>query len=372
MKNKLGTFRDWHLWVGVVSAIPILIIAVSTIFLVHKELNFRISLPSWGADAMYSSKSKEKMVPALRELRSVLATDQGLWLASKSGLSFVDASGSLRAISVVGEVRDLHLTTDRSVLAAGKNGLWRLREDGEHERLIAEEVRTISANGGFLAVTGKRSWWHSEDGGASWLNGATLGEKDLRAVLVRGKDELWVAGKEGVHRILGGQLQPLEGSERLKVRDMEGMPDGAVLLVTEDAVLRWTPEGLAQMQRGDKFASVGSTLEMVFVAGRNGAFQSVDQGQRWSEWMIPAELQTSVMMDRQAVLNAYEDRKEKEKGGVEIRKVMKDLHTGKFLGDYKWLWGDLTAASLILFVFSGVWLWWKARRRALQQIQDTN
>jgi hypothetical protein len=53
--------------------------------------------------------------------------------------------------------------------------------------------------------------------------------------------------------------------------------------------------------------------------------------------------------------------------GVELQKVISDLHTGAFFGSWFMLVIDLVALSLVFFSISGVWLWyvpWKKRRRA--------
>ena len=56
---------------------------------------------------------------------------------------------------------------------------------------------------------------------------------------------------------------------------------------------------------------------------------------------------------------------EKAATGVELQKVITDLHTGAFFGSWFMLVIDLVALSLVFFSISGVWLWyvpWKKRR----------
>ena len=58
---------------------------------------------------------------------------------------------------------------------------------------------------------------------------------------------------------------------------------------------------------------------------------------------------------------------EKVATGVELQKIITDLHTGAFFGGWFMLVIDLVALSLVFFSISGIWLWyvpWKRKRLA--------
>lgn len=52
---------------------------------------------------------------------------------------------------------------------------------------------------------------------------------------------------------------------------------------------------------------------------------------------------------------------EQAAAGVEVQKVITDLHTGVFFGKWFIYVVDLAALSLIFLTVSGVWIWWKPR-----------
>jgi len=59
---------------------------------------------------------------------------------------------------------------------------------------------------------------------------------------------------------------------------------------------------------------------------------------------------------------------EKVAAGVDLQKLVTDLHTGAFFGGWFMAVIDLVALSLVFFAISGVWLWyvpWKRRRAVL-------
>ena len=58
---------------------------------------------------------------------------------------------------------------------------------------------------------------------------------------------------------------------------------------------------------------------------------------------------------------------DKVSNGVELQKLVTDLHTGAFFGSWFTVVIDLVALSMVFFAISGVWLWyvpWKRRRAA--------
>jgi hypothetical protein len=50
---------------------------------------------------------------------------------------------------------------------------------------------------------------------------------------------------------------------------------------------------------------------------------------------------------------------------IDWAKLVKDVHTGKFLGSpWDWLWADISAASILVLGITGVWVFFARRRKA--------
>lgn len=129
--------RSWHNWISVLLSVPILIVAVTAIFIAHDhelglneiDVTRAVSwLPGYGETETKAMKM---------EVRASLATPDGRqWLGTKAGL-YELADGRARAVEALGgaEVRDLAAAPFGLVVAA-KNGVW--VQDGEGWRKAAK------------------------------------------------------------------------------------------------------------------------------------------------------------------------------------------------------------------------------------------
>jgi hypothetical protein len=54
-----------------------------------------------------------------------------------------------------------------------------------------------------------------------------------------------------------------------------------------------------------------------------------------------------------------------------LHKLIMDMHTGKaFFGkEYEWLWIDVVSGTMLFLTFSGLFIWWRGRRRKRQMVQ---
>ena len=108
-------WRKLHVWGGVIVAIPMLIIGVSTLFIAHGE--------AWGAKQVTFGDVKPDT-----ELKRVLSTSQGVMLGGKQGVVLLDETGKVTQTWLpqvdVKALREL----DGQVYASGKMGLYQQQQ----------------------------------------------------------------------------------------------------------------------------------------------------------------------------------------------------------------------------------------------------
>lgn len=164
---KYFNSRTWHAWISVVLALPILIVAVTAVFIAHhdalgiKDIPVNAQwLPGYGEAAMKA----EKM-----EVRSGLATTSGVqYVGTKTGLYRIEGGRAVAVQALVGkEVRAL-LETPDGLLAATKQGLWRETREGWQKMASGEAWNLSTAPGSTLLAAFKNGLMKSQDGGASW------------------------------------------------------------------------------------------------------------------------------------------------------------------------------------------------------------
>lgn len=246
MSGKTG-WRGWHTWFSIVLALPIALVSLTAIFIAHnkewglKEIPVAAGwLPGYATAPLTEMAPEVRAVQRLADGREFVATKYGLFAAENGALVPVDAVGPY-------EIRDLAVAPDGSLYAAGRMGLWRLR-NGAWDKLMPGEMWSVNLRpDGVVAVAVKeRGLVVSGDGGQSWQ---------------------------------------------------------------ADAALR---DGLAQYAQANP---------------------------------KPITLANLVM----------------------------DLHTGKaFLGKaYEWLWIDIIGATMTFLCFSGLVIWWRARRQKLKALEAT-
>ena len=135
--------RQFHLWVGILLALPMFIVGVTAVFIAHNKSMGLKDLPVPGLNMSSMTEL---------ELRSSAQDDAGqLWLGSAHGLFVAQADGSLQRRADL-DVRQL-LVQGSHLWIASKSGLYQLSGDTLELRL-AEEVQGISrlADGQWLAA----------------------------------------------------------------------------------------------------------------------------------------------------------------------------------------------------------------------------
>lgn len=174
------------------------------------------------------------------------------------------------------------------------------------------------------------------------------------------------------------------------------------LFLSDDAGETWTASGEAEGRLMGKITTIQrspSRPDILFVGSKTGAYVSRDTGGHWTALAGPsgsaADLTTEITVitfDASQRDYAFVGTKRglyryhQEAGTVEaidlepleqlvaampmkmtLDVYLNDLHTGKLFGDRLWPLYDLTAAALVFFVGTGVYMWMypKLRRRRL-------
>jgi hypothetical protein len=129
--------RSWHNWVAVILALPLLIVALTSVFIAHKKALGTESIEvAAGWLPGYRAAAKEAAV----EARTTLATADGRRFVGTQGGLFELRDGRLVAIEALGRtpVRAL-AEADWGLVAATKAGIW-IERNGVWQRARAGDA----------------------------------------------------------------------------------------------------------------------------------------------------------------------------------------------------------------------------------------
>lgn len=151
--------RKWHMWLGVVFAIPLCVVALTTLFMAHdkaiplEHLHVKTSF--------FPGYEDEKYTKA--ELRAYLDDGKGtLYLGYKQGLQII-RKGEKEVVSFFAnhDIRKLILFRDR-VVVGSRNGLF-IQENEGFFNALKEMIWDISIVNNELFVVSKNGLFHSKD-----------------------------------------------------------------------------------------------------------------------------------------------------------------------------------------------------------------
>ncbi|MDZ7855833.1 PepSY domain-containing protein [Sphaerotilus sp.] len=164
---SLGSVRGWHLWVSIALSLPILIVALTAIFITHgKSLGLKeIQVNAGWLPGMGAGKAEQA------ELRAYWTAPDGVqWLGTKTGLYRVRGE-QVERVEDLGraDVRALQAMGSHLVVATTK-GLYRVAVDaGSGERVARGDFWSLAVGPqGLLAVGKDDALLLSADGGATW------------------------------------------------------------------------------------------------------------------------------------------------------------------------------------------------------------
>lgn len=155
--------RKWHAWLSFAISIPILIVAISAIFIAHGQaLGFRDIKVNASWLPGYAREENK------REVRAVLSTADTLWIGTQAGLLQKTAMGVQPVAAFEGqEIRGL-LPTSAGVVVLTTQGLFAERDHQWTKISRGQVVNAYADNGALFAVFRGKSLQMSGDGGASW------------------------------------------------------------------------------------------------------------------------------------------------------------------------------------------------------------
>jgi hypothetical protein len=203
---------------------------------------------------------------------------------------------------------------------------------------------------------------------AGWLPGYQAEKENISYFLNDAKahfyDEknqtIYYGTKVGLVKEVNGNLNIIKGTEGAEVRDILQL-DSTLLIASKYSVLRYstTSNTTVKLLKGDfhGLSFKGDTL--IALAGKHGYFQSTNNGTSWSS---PQKLSERLSPASFAGFTA-----QLGKSGiaeqVSWQKLILDIHTGEaFFGkESMWIWIDLIGLSLLLMVFTGIWMWYKRK-----------
>lgn len=166
--------RNWHNWISVILSVPILIVAVTAIFIAHNhELELK-EIDVTDAVSWLPGYGKTEMKAMKMELRASLTTADGQrWLGGKGGLYQV-IGGQARQVEELGgaEVRDM-ATAPFGLVVAAKNGVWLKNAEGWNKVLKGDAWNAGLNPDGAVAVTLKDKGVLLSRDGRDWAPDAT-------------------------------------------------------------------------------------------------------------------------------------------------------------------------------------------------------
>lgn len=170
MKLKYDN-RSWHAWVSVVLAVPILIVAVTAIFIAHdKALGTKYMditpyvswLPGYSENAVKMQRMEVQSLTTARDGSQWLGTKAGLYQVKEGRATPVEALGGTH-------VRNL-VDTPAGLVAATKNGVW-LGQNGQWTRTATGDAWSASVGAsGMIHVAMKDRGVMSSTDGRTWKN----------------------------------------------------------------------------------------------------------------------------------------------------------------------------------------------------------
>ncbi len=115
------SMRNWHNWVSVVLGLPLLLVGVTAFFIAHED-----QLGTKKIETPLSMMQKDALEP-----RASATYDNQQFIGTKAGLFVMNnAEASPLVNSVNMEIRDL-LATEQGLFIAAKEGIWRYSSNAE-------------------------------------------------------------------------------------------------------------------------------------------------------------------------------------------------------------------------------------------------
>lgn len=158
--------RTWHNWISFALVIPILLVAVTAVFIAHNKAQGLKDIDVTAAVGWLPGYSEGEQAREQCEIGSTLRLADGHWLLdTKVGL-FELQGDKAQPVASIGhtQVRDLP-ATPFGILLAAKNGVW-LEQQGQWRRALKGDAWSLSLDpaGDVLASIKDKAPLRSSDG----------------------------------------------------------------------------------------------------------------------------------------------------------------------------------------------------------------
>lgn len=185
----------------------------------------------------------------------------------------------------------------------------------------------------------------------AWLPGyasATAEKPEVRASLVAADGRRWLAGKEGLHRIVDGRAEAVTELAGQQVRDLAAAPWG-VVVAAKGGIWVELDGSWRKAHKGDAWNASLAPDGSVAVALRDKGLLVSRDGRRWATLPEVEALPPAPTAGER----------------ISLGKLVMDLHTGKaFFGkDAEWIWIDLLGSVWLFLGFTGLYLWWRTQTK---------
>jgi hypothetical protein len=187
--------------------------------------------------------------------------------------------------------------------------------------------------------------------------------KDIKAVAVDENNITWFGTKKGLYKIKNGKPEAVKALMDIDVRQLFNYEKN-LFVVTKEGLYVKAQDKFEKIIEGE-FTALSTTPDnLLLLTGKYGILSSRDGGKTFTEDAGFTQLASNLPGVVKMKEKEYKMKDgEKEKEGRDFGKLMKDLHTGKFLGkDYMWIWGDVVGIACVLLVVTGLYMWYKKSR----------
>lgn len=177
---------------------------------------------------------------------------------------------------------------------------------------------------------------------------------ELKDLLYTPDGRQLLATKHGVFKLLDNKIEPVYALKNYEIRTLELLNDGRVLAAGKHGLwMSSTDEDWIKLYIADIHGMHIQPQNWYLITKEQGILISKDQGLNWENEPNITHLLNTMTDKRPRLLSEF----------------MRDLHTGKALlgKNYEWIWADLLALVLVILTLSGIYMWWKTRKRKRQR-----
>ncbi len=410
------TSRDFHKWTGIVCAIFILILSVSGILLMHRDsLDLdQIEVSSRYLPDKYFHLVKDKLkiqsiaVNPQNEKIIFVGSGNGLFRSQDGGKTWQSLHDGLREENI--RVLAVSPSAPHMIYAGTSKGIFLSEDGGDHWTDWFEESSGLSnmdiqdliihpEKPGHLFAATSGGLFISKDEGDTWElafeGNPSEGSREVRFVRFSSKGRSLYIGTTG------GIFKSADGGKHWNKKWQDALPSPLSLVSLDtdpEFIYTGTPEGLYKSyNRGITWvhdATPDGAVRQLAVDPKNTThiymgtarhlFMSPDGGDTWnplgfeegdgktldSLTLVRSSRQSSPTLIAGTSTGLYISINEgrtwqkttlaetiqQKSGGhlkMDLVKLMTEIHTGRFFGDYVYLLVDIATVGLMVLVFSG-------------------